>query len=154
MNRIFRNTIFYLLIFLVIIGVVSFFSGGITALRASRPCRPPGGLVRRVVHQRLLAPLAQLLQRQVPRDGAQVRPERRALRPERVRPPEDLQEALLGHVFGLGRGAEHPAGEPEHRRPVPLVEQQERGLVPSARPQEQLGFRDAIWHRPPPGGFL
>jgi len=28
MNRIFRNTIFYLLIFLVIIGVVSFFSGG------------------------------------------------------------------------------------------------------------------------------
>jgi cell division protease FtsH len=27
MNRIFRNTIFYLLIFLVIIGVVSFFSG-------------------------------------------------------------------------------------------------------------------------------
>ena len=28
MNRIFRNTIFYLLIFLVIIGVVSFFNGG------------------------------------------------------------------------------------------------------------------------------
>ena len=27
MNRIFRNTIFYLLIFLVIIGVVSFFNG-------------------------------------------------------------------------------------------------------------------------------
>jgi cell division protease FtsH len=27
MNRIFRNTIFYLLIFLVIIGVVSFFTG-------------------------------------------------------------------------------------------------------------------------------
>ena len=28
MNRIFRNTIFYLLIFLVVIGVVSLFSGG------------------------------------------------------------------------------------------------------------------------------
>ena len=28
MNRIFRNTIFYLLIFLVIIGVVSFFTSG------------------------------------------------------------------------------------------------------------------------------
>ena len=27
MNRIFRNTIFYLLIFLVIIGIVSFFNG-------------------------------------------------------------------------------------------------------------------------------
>ena len=30
MNRIFRNTIFYLLIFLVIIGVVSFFNGVIS----------------------------------------------------------------------------------------------------------------------------
>ena len=27
---------------------------------------------------------------------------------------------------------------------MPLVEQQEGGLVPSARPQEQLGFRGAI----------
>ena len=67
-------------------------------------------------------------------------------------PPENRQEALLRHVLGLRRGAEHPAGEAEDRRPVPLVEQQERGLVPSARPEEQLGFRGAFLHSPPPGG--
>lgn len=36
MNRIFRNTIFYLLIFLVIIGVVSFFSGSNQKTEAMR----------------------------------------------------------------------------------------------------------------------